>query len=498
MHDVWQRRSWLITMLAAGLALGGSGCGRDPGVPIPGDSPDVDVDGDLGNEDDLGGVADLGDYRLPNEEWGWAPDFGDWFEGGPTEEGSEPEEEDLREVWREGYGHVIFKINWDDGTGEGFAETGFGGLDTYHCVVAGSPDCEDESLFPKVLYADQGSVDADADERGVERVVIEFYLHNDYTDVKLRLARGGLASTVVTLDGEVLAEVQGADLVYEDDAEYGAFDLLLSEALEAGPHTLELSLSDESELASHDWDAVILFGRKVLVVGSDCAEAERTSEPHDDIQPALEEAYPGDTVLVCDGTYGGFTVETDDVQIISQASHVDRGDATVIDLGGAEGDAVRILADGVVFKGFQVTGAGGDGIYVDGNDNTLAHCSAIRNAGNGITIHSGTGNLVHHCLAGANYHGIVLEEAAYENAVHNSDSRANLFDGMRLLGRDNDLHQNASCNHLTFDYHLTATSWDNVLHHNIGLAGGDGFEQNEVHQHDGSLVNGCPEIDPVE
>jgi hypothetical protein len=76
----------------------------------------------------------------------------------------------------------------------------------------------------------------------------------------------------------------------------------------------------------------------------------------DDPQSAIDDADPGDTVVVEDGTYAGtLTVDVPDLTVRAEnyrGSVVKGGDRT-------DGPAVSIEADGVTFGGFEVTFPGG-------------------------------------------------------------------------------------------------------------------------------------------
>lgn len=145
--------------------------------------------------------------------------------------------------------------------------------------------------------------------------------------------------------------------------------------------------------------------------GYDCPDADFT-----DIQPAVDAASPGDTVMVCPGVYSPVVVRTDGLTIVSLEDRERRGMHTIVHAEGRKVNAFTVEADHVTVKGIWVTSAGGDGrrfghgFHVSGSRVTIAWCTTTLNSGDGVRVSGGSGHRVEHCTVSYNGHGIRVAE----------------------------------------------------------------------------------------
>ena len=98
-----------------------------------------------------------------------------------------------------------------------------------------------------------------ADESGVVRLNINFTLDQDYKEVVLRLARAGVETTEVTVDGKRTHHVTAKMLGSKEGGIYGVFDLMLG-SLSKDNHTIQLALSEDKKSKGRIvWDALVLY-----------------------------------------------------------------------------------------------------------------------------------------------------------------------------------------------------------------------------------------------
>jgi hypothetical protein len=95
----------------------------------------------------------------------------------------------------------------------------------------------------------------------VKRITIIFTLDQDYSELVLRLVRGGRETTVVTVDAQQTYLVTNVMLGSDEDWVVGAYDLMLG-ALKKGTHTIQLTVADDGKgYGDFGWDALALFAR---------------------------------------------------------------------------------------------------------------------------------------------------------------------------------------------------------------------------------------------
>jgi len=147
------------------------------------------------------------------------------------------------------------------------------------------------------------------------------------------------------------------------------------------------------------------------------------------IQTAIDNANPGDTILVRAGTY------TENIAILKPITLLgeDR-ESTIID-GGGQGDVVNVKVDGVEITGFTIrgSGSGGAGVFMDGASNGLITNCHIDENYFGLKLGSADQNIVReNQITNATNDGIALDKYCngniffHNNLLHNG---GNAFDG---------------------------------------------------------------------
>jgi len=149
---------------------------------------------------------------------------------------------------------ALFIIGVEDESWREFRNDGFEGQNVYSCVVG--VNCSADN-FPHYLHIFPD--DPYYDQRGVMRIVISFTLDKLERDVVLRLARGGLETTEVTVDGGEKYLVTASMLGSNEGFIVGSYDLEIG-SLEKGSHTIELAVAmDGKGGGSYEWDALVLY-----------------------------------------------------------------------------------------------------------------------------------------------------------------------------------------------------------------------------------------------
>jgi hypothetical protein len=150
-------------------------------------------------------------------------------------------------------GKVIFEIGQEDKDYSGFQQFGFRGHPEYSCIVG--VDCSTEA-FPMYIYV--APLDEYVDD-GVDCITIEFGLEQDYSEVVLRLARGGAETLVVMVDKKRTHVVTNTMLGSDENYVFGVYNLTLGE-LKKGNHTIQLTVADDGKgNRVFVWDALSLF-----------------------------------------------------------------------------------------------------------------------------------------------------------------------------------------------------------------------------------------------
>jgi len=156
------------------------------------------------------------------------------------------------------------------------------------------------------------------------------------------------------------------------------------------------------------------------------------TEQHPTIQKAIDQAYPGDTIFVYNGTYYENVVINKSISLVGQ----DR-DSTIID-GQEVGPVVSITTNNVHINGFTLQNSThgppphNSGILIDhSSDNNISH-NNIEDNYHGIYLLSSNANVIsNNDVASNTYHGIYLDNSR-GNLVSSNNVLLNKNDGIYL------------------------------------------------------------------
>ena len=136
------------------------------------------------------------------------------------------------------------------------------------------------------------------------------------------------------------------------------------------------------------------------------------------IQDAIDNANPGDTIIVRDGTY----YENINVTVENLTIRSENGSANCILDGGDSGSGIILNADGVTIEGFTIRNSSweGAGIKVISNFNTLINNNLLENYG-GIWLDSSSNNsITYNNISSNNWLGICLSSSSNNNITNNN------------------------------------------------------------------------------
>ncbi len=165
---------------------------------------------------------------------------------------------------------------------------------------------------------------------------------------------------------------------------------------------------------------------EMKVHNQDSLESYRT------IQEALNDASPGDTIRVWEGTFIG------DLKIYKSLNLIGNGRSTVLE---GEGTVLELVSDNCSVQGFNIT-KGGIGIGVYGDDNFISECS-VSGLGTGIHLPRGERNRVENISSSSNNgYGILVAIQARNSFVVNNSCQKNGYGGIKNSGTGNILTNN--------------------------------------------------------
>ena len=207
--------------------------------------------------------------------------------------------------------------------------------------------------------------------------------------------------------------------------------------------------------------------------GTSCQQAGYAT-----IQAAVSAASPGDTIMVCPGTYDeNVVILTNDLTVVSTD-----GAAVTIIAPAASAHVVEIRATGVTLKGFTIVAAGFDdpdigiNVAIEGDTDLTISRNVVRDGRIGINlgcVSVGT-TVAHNTLIGQTEAGINIDTC-----------EAPPFPG----SHDNSIHHNTACSVTsTASIALGGSSNDNSIHHNVATTISSFGTGNEVHHNTTTLA----------
>lgn len=221
--------------------------------------------------------------------------------------------------------------------------------------------------------------------------------------------------------------------------------------------------------------AVILFVLIALIIMSIDARAATIRVPSDykTIQESINNASPGDTIVVSEGAY------KENISINkSLALKSERGaGATIVKAYSGQEPVFKLMdADGVAITGFTISGSLVAGILVHGASNSRITENKIVNNGYGIFISASHNNLVANNTTNRNeLYGIYLETST-GNIIEKNISVANADKGIFLNG--------SSANKITGN-EVGLNEWDGIT---LWASNNNLLQDNEVFRNRYSIV----------
>lgn len=188
------------------------------------------------------------------------------------------------------------------------------------------------------------------------------------------------------------------------------------------------------------------------------------------IQEAVDNALPGDVIIVKPGTYyEHITVTTNNLIIKSESGNPED---TVIEAYNPTADVLTIQADDITVNGFMITGAGVNcsGLYLYGCNNCLIDSNKFFNDYQGIYLKSSLENRVLNNMVLKGGRGIIIE-----GSNHNSVSRnkvSNCGYGIHLLSsKDNRISKNTVLENKDYGILLLASDINTLSRNNASENG---------------------------
>jgi hypothetical protein len=164
-------------------------------------------------------------------------------------------------------GKVIFEIGKEDKSWNDLRGTGFKDKSEYICRVG--VDCSEET-FPNGMYLEHAFIAWTAQtDNQVKRIVFLFTLRRKHRNLVLRIAREGVETTAVSINGAESMLVTSEMLGSADDLRYGAYNLYIGE-MKKGVHEIILTVADDGKgMGSYALDAISLIAAKRNIGAND-------------------------------------------------------------------------------------------------------------------------------------------------------------------------------------------------------------------------------------
>lgn len=194
---------------------------------------------------------------------------------------------------------------------------------------------------------------------------------------------------------------------------------------------------------------IVLFSGLVLITGVVNTEAATIYVPGNDkdtqyktIQDAIENALPGDTVLVKQGNYNENIVLAKPVTIKS-----DKGPgATIVKASNPSEPVFKVLnVSGAAIIGFTATGSKDSGIYLQNSNNGVIQNNKTIENRNGISLYSSNHNTLMDNVASKNELSGIYLELSNNNTLEKNTADSNKEKGIFLnTSNSNELVYNSA------------------------------------------------------
>jgi nitrous oxidase accessory protein len=191
-----------------------------------------------------------------------------------------------------------------------------------------------------------------------------------------------------------------------------------------------------------------------------CQGATWTVNQSDSIQAMINEASPGDIILVNEGIFYE--------NVFINKSMVLQGLGMPIIDGNGTGSAIALLADGIILKGFEVkinssSSKAENGITVNSIDNVIRY-NKIENSKFGIFLNNSSHNIIEANILNDNVVGINLLLGS-ENQIMGNNLSKNA-QGLLVSGSRNNTIVNNSVSHNSRNGASIENSINNTIKHN--------------------------------